>query len=149
MNERLDEYFYYKLGDYYAVPKGNDQTKTSLFDSEGNYLVAKKLYLNLNEYEQVGRDYDSNFLSKRFGKDKIQTIYEELKKIFLQYKTKSEGEYWSSSVTVIGRILRLSYEYYIEKDDDEIDMCYVDFFSVNDDGTLELVPKRRKTQNNR
>ena len=141
MNKMVNDCFYYKVGDCYAVSEKNNQKNTFLFDLDGKCLENRKLNFNVNS--QTADHYlDNRFLSRKFGEDRIQTIYEQLKEKFEGYKEKSNGEYYNSSVTVIGKILRINYEYYIEEDEDEIDMCFVDFYSVNDDGTLELIPKR-------
>ena len=139
---------YYKLGEYYALPRGDNPMKTVIFNEEGKLLYEYKLMFDPIEDKEIykrGDIKDIKLLNGHFSEDKVKIISENLKRKFEQYRLLAKGTCSDRGVTIIGNIIRVHYQDWI----DEPDHYYVDFYSVNNDGNLELIPKRRKTQNYR
>lgn len=138
---------YYRLGKYYALPIGNNPINTVIFDEEGKMIEGEEIYYYPTRDEEIDNKSNIELLSRHFSEDNVELITEQLKENFKQYQTAYKGECKDCGVTIIGNIIRLNYEYYDKKD--ETSHLQVDFYSVDDNGNLQLIPKRRKVQNYR
>ena len=139
LDEMINKTTYYKLGEYYVLSE-----KKSIFDEDGNFLYGKKLNYNPISDEEISDRGDIQLLSKSFSEDKAKIIAEQIQENFKQYKVLAKGEDIEYGVRIIGNIIKLYYFDRFEKD-----IYYADFFSVDDNGNLELIPERRKEKNNR
>lgn len=147
IDNTLNKARYYKLGKYYALPKGDNPINTVIFDEEGEMLEEEKLDYYPERDEKIDNKSDIELLSRQFSEDKAKIIAEQLTEKFKQYETVSKGKCKDCGVTIIGNIIRLNYEYCNKKDG--ISHFHADFYSVDDNGNLQLIPERRKAQNYR
>lgn len=147
IDQRLNKTRYYKLGEYYALSRGENPINTVIFDEDGNLLSGKHLQYDPISDEEIGYKRDIQLLSRSFSEDKVKIIAEQIQEKFKEYKASAKGECDDCGVTIIGNIIRLHYDDWNEKD--ETECFYGGFFSVDDNGKLELIPERRKAKNNR
>lgn len=147
IDQKLNESNYYKLGEYYALPRGDNPINTVIFDKEGKKLEQEDLYFDPERHEKIDYEWDIELLSEHFSEDKAKKIAEQIPEKFKQYKTESKGECSYCGVTIIGDIIRLDYKDWNESD--RTNCYYGGFYSVDENGNLELIPERGKTQNNR
>jgi len=73
----------------------------------------------------------------------VEIISKQLQDKFEEFKAISEGECDGGGVTIIGDTIRLHYDDWIEKTEN----CnyFVEFYNVDENGNLQLIPERRKT----
>lgn len=140
INKGLNESRYYKLGEYYALPRGDNPINTVMFDTDGKLLRGEDLLLNPIVDEGMADIRNIRALARHFSEDKVKTIYEQLKERLKQYNLLTKGECADRGITIIGNMIRLYYEDWIEET--QTDNYYMDFYSIDDEGNLKLIPQR-------
>ena len=140
INKGLNESRYYKLGEYYALPRGDNPINTVMFDTDGKLLRGEDLLLNPIVDEGIADIRNIRALARHFSEDKVKTIYEQLKERLKQYNLLTKGECADRGITIIGNMIRLYYEDWIEET--QTDNYYMDFYSIDDEGNLKLIPQR-------
>ena len=141
INKKLDESKYYKIGEYYALPRGGNPINTLVYDKEGKPLKKENLKFNPISAGEIADKRNIEALAKFFPEDKVKSIYEQLKERLKQYSSKDEcADEMDIEVAIIGNMIRLYCNEWVEKT--ETNYCYMDFYSVDANGNLELIPKR-------
>lgn len=147
IDKSINESRYYKVGQYYALPRGNNPINTVIFDEKGDLLEGEKLTYYPKIEDEIDNKSDIELLAMYFSEDTSKIIAEQIQEKFKEYKASTKGECYDCGVTIIGNIIRLHYDDWNEKD--ETECFYGGFFSVDENGKLELIPERRKAKNNR
>ena len=147
IDKSINESRYYKVGQYYALPRGNNPINTVIFDEKGDLLEGENLTYYPKIEDEIDNKSDIELLAMCFSEDTAKIIAEQIQEKFKEYKVSAKGECDDCGVTIIGNIIRLHYDDWNEKDGTEC--FYGGFFSVDDNGNLELIPERRKAKNNR
>lgn len=142
IEKQLNEARYYELGEYYVLPRGEHPDNTVIFDEEGKLLKPRKIDIDPLEdnVELICDEMDRVPSINRFSEDKVKKISEQLKEKFEQFRISAKGECEDRGIAIIGNILRLYYVDWEEKTESE--QSFLDFYSIDEDGILHLIPKR-------
>jgi len=139
IDQKLNEVRYSKVGEYYSLIIGDRPIDT--FDKEGK-IIGKKLNYKPRYDAEIDNPWDIKTLSRRFSEEKVEIISKQLQDKFEEFKAISEGECDGGGVTIIGDTIRLHYDDWIEKT--ETCNYFVEFYNVDENGNLQLIPERRK-----
>ena len=142
IEKQLNEARYYELGEYYVLPRGEHPDNTVIFDEEGKLLKLWKIDIDpLEDDVELICDEMHSFPSiNRFSEDKVKKISEQIKEKFEQFRISAKGDCEDRGIAIRGNILRLYYVDWEEKT--ESGQSFLDFYSIDEDGILQLIPKR-------
>lgn len=121
---------YKKVGDYYLVTvEGDNWFNSEIYKEDGKRLneidALRKREINPSELQYIiGEEIDSNALSNN-----LKNIMEEYEKSFDESKTRKIGAYFYKDMIMIHN---------------ESDLKSELFYTINKDGTLELIEQRRR-----
>lgn len=129
----LREVKYCKIGNYYGLC-GN--TEDYLFDFQTQKTIWRaSLDFNPFENQNIESARDKKFLSEVLPESKTDVLCYHIKDLIK--KAEQEGKKYSNKIDVFGNLMRLKYT----RDDKELE----EYYSIDSNGNLEVVPIRRRT----
>lgn len=127
---------YRRIGNYYEICGEYKRMNGQIYDNNGKNVKVQELNFDPFRDETI---QNPEILPSFLSKEGLYTTFNEIKRKFEQYKSSfpNEEKYYTTSIEVIGNMLKLTYYPFFLTDNQE--KQYKEYFLIKPNGELEEI----------